>query len=223
MKISVIVNSYKGTEEYLPECLDSIVAQTTQPFEVIVVLDGYDKPVVYPGTTTIIRDKNIGIALSRDEGVRMMKGTHILFVDADDVLPENYLYEMKVTMQWKKVDIVYPSCVLWSRWGENPTKENSLFNPPMKATMKDMTTFNQIVVTSLMKKKVYEAVGGFDPDLMLFEDWKFFLTAMKMGFKVYRASCFLKYRQRGLSRNRANEAHKDRVYSLIKSEFSKKV
>ena len=221
MKISVIVNSYTGTEPYLEECLESIMAQTVAPFEVIVVLDGYTKPTVYPGTTTIIRDKNMGIAYSREEGVNLSRGTHILFIDADDVIPENYIEEMMSTMRWKKVDIVYPSCILWSRWGPDKKKENAYYTPSIRVSMKEMLVHNQIVVSSLMKKKVYTDVGGFDPDLVMFEDWKFFLRAMQKGYKVYRANCFLKYRQRVLSRNHTHDEDRERITEKIRSDILK--
>lgn len=219
MKISIIVTSHKGTEPYLQECLDSIMAQTEEPHEIILVIDGYTKPMLYDGTTTIIRDQNIGVALSRDEGVKLMTGTHILFVDGDDVLPENFLYEMRTMMQWKKVDIVYPSCVLWSKWGDEAPLPNSHFMPALRVTKKEMLKYNQIVVSSLMKKKVYTEVGGFDPDIHIFEDWDFFLKAMFKGFKVYRANTFLKYRQRTTSRNHMNEEHKQRITDKIRAAF----
>lgn len=222
MKISVIVNSYKGTEQYLAECLDSIFAQTYHPDEIIVVVDGYEKPMIYPGTTTIIRDKNIGVALSRDEGFRLSTGDYILFVDADDCLAENFIEEMKSQIRWKKYDIVYPHCLLWSKWG-NSKLENGYFVPPYKLTLKDMMKQNWVVVTSLMKREVYLKVGGFNPDLVLFEDYEFFLKAFVLGFKFSRANCFLKYRQRTLSRNRANEPHKERIYEKIRNEVLKGV
>jgi len=219
IKISVIINSFKGTEKYLEECLESVSAQTIKPFETILVIDGYQKPMVYPGITTIIRDINMGVAFSRDEGVKIMRGTHILFIDADDVIPENYISEMIQMMKWKEVDIVYPPCVLWNKWGTEAPKKNEYFTPPVELTMKDLLKQNYVVISSLMKKEVYVQVGGFDPDLDLFEDWLFFLKAMKLGFKFYRANTFLKYRQRTLSRNHHNEEHKIRITEKIRNSI----
>lgn len=220
MKVSIIVNSYKGTEAYLKECLDSIKAQVVKPHEVIVVVDGFAKPMMYPGVTTIIRDNNIGIAASRDEGVRLSTGNYLLFVDADDCLPENFLQEIMAQARWSKADIIYPNCLLWSRWGESKL-ENAYWYAPFRLTLKKMMKQNYVVVTSLIKRKVYEKVGGFNPDLILFEDYDFFFKALLMGFKFSRANCYLKYRQRTESRNRANGAHKERVYRKIKNDLIK--
>lgn len=219
MKVSIIVNSYPGTEKYLEECLESIKAQTVKPFEVIVVLDGYTDPVVSPGATTIIRDKNMGIAYSREEGVRLMRGTHILFVDADDVLIENYLAEMIQMMNWKKADIVYPSCLLWCRWGTEAPKENAFWNAPLKIRMKEMLIENSVIVTSLMKKEVYTKIGGFEPDISIYEDWLFFMKALVLKYKFSRANTYLKYRQRTNSRNRSQDEHKERIMEDIRERI----
>lgn len=223
MKVSVIINSYKGTEPYLPECIESVMAQTTPPYEVILVMDGYTRPMVYPGTTTVIRDNNIGVAQSRHEGVKISTGDWLLFVDADDVLAENYIEEMMAQVRWNKAEIIYPQCVLWSRWGEDKTLLNGYFTPPYDLRLADMAKQNYVVVTSLMKRKVYDKIGGFNPDLILFEDYEFFLKAFVRGFKFARANCFLKYRQRTQSRNRANSSEKSRIYEKIRDEVLKDI
>lgn len=219
MKISVIVTNHKGTEPYLGECLESLFAQTLYPDEIIVVSDGYDKPIIHPGVTLIIRDKNIGLAQSREQGMRIMTGTHVLFVDGDDVLPPNYIQEMVTTLETKKSDIVYPNILIWQRWGTDKAKPNGYISPPEVVSIKQMMVKNYILVTSLMKKEVYETLGGFDRDLILFEDWEFFLRAMHKGFKVHKADTFLYYRQRASSRNRANSEQKDRITIAIRNRF----
>lgn len=216
MKTSVIITCYKDTELYFEECLNSIQAQVVKPYEIIVVVDGFNKPMIYPGTITVIRDKNMGVAYSRDQGVKISTGDYLLFVDADDVLPENYIREMEMLMKWKKVDIVYPSALLWSKWGTEKPLENGWFEAPEKITFKEMIKQNYILVSSLMRREVYDKVGGFDPNLDMFEDWYFFLKALILKFKFKRVGTFLKYRQRVLSRNHINTEHKQRITDLIK-------
>jgi glycosyltransferase involved in cell wall biosynthesis len=223
IKVSVIVTCHSGTEPYFEECLESIKAQVIKPYEIIVVVDGYIKPMLYPETITIIRDKNKGVAYSRDQGVRVSTGTHLLFVDADDVLPENYIKEMVELMKWTECDIIYPSCLLWSRWGNEAPKDNSYFDAPEKITFDKMIIRNSVLISSLMKREVYEKIGGFDPNLDMFEDWYFFLKALILKFKFFRGSTFLKYRQRTLSRNHINEEHKQRITDSIKKMIYKDI
>lgn len=78
---------------------------------------------------------------------------------------------------------------------------------------------NEVLISSLMKRKVYEAVGGFDPSLEIFEDYKFWLLAMAKGFKFAKANTYLKYRQRKNSRNHQDDELKRSTYDRIKAQF----
>jgi glycosyltransferase involved in cell wall biosynthesis len=222
MRISIIVNVYKGTEQYLEECLESIKSQTTKPYEIILVVDGYEKPMIYPGVTAIVRDENKGIAFSRNQGFQLSTGDYILFVDADDMLAENFLEEMMAQVLWHKPDVVYPSAILLARWDDSKL-DNGYFVPPHTLKLSDMAKQNYVLVTSLIKREVYEKVGGFNPDLSIFEDYEFFLKAMLIGYKFVRANCCLRYRQRTLSRNRSNESSKERIYNQIRNSVLKDV
>ena len=89
LRISCIVPVYNG-EQFLAEALDSILAQTCAPFEVIVVDDGstddtaavaarYGKQIAY------YRQDNAGPSAARNHGVRATRGDLVAFLDADDV------------------------------------------------------------------------------------------------------------------------------------------
>ena len=96
--ISVIVPVY-GVEAYLPKCLDSLLAQTWQELEVIVVDDGspdnsWDIMQEYArrdSRVRLIRQKNGGLSAARNAGVEAARGEWIGFLDSDDyVAPEMY-------------------------------------------------------------------------------------------------------------------------------------
>jgi len=233
IKVSIIVTCHSAVEPYFEECLESINSQVVKPHEVIVIVDGYNKPMIYPNTITVIRDKSKGVAYSRDQGVKIATGNYLLFIDADDVIPENYIKEMVSSVMWKKADIVYPSGLLWCKWGTEAPKENAYFDPPETIILEDILKRNCVLISSLMKKEIYEKIGGFDSDLIMFEDWYFFLKAFLLKYKFVRASTFLKYRQRTLSRNHVNEDLKFHItekirkmifdeYPKLKSKFKKK-
>lgn len=196
--VSIIVTCHPDVEPFVMECLESIKGQIVKPKEIILVIDGYKRPVTFPGATTILRDKSIGVAKSRTEGFKLSTGKYILFLDGDDVLPENFLSE---SLKYEKHDIIFPHILTWSCWGEKPL-ENGWYSPPKKLLFKRMLEKNEVVVTSLMKREVFEKVGGFDPTLELFEDWDFMLKAYTQGFTFIRSEAYLKYRQRTNSRNR---------------------
>lgn len=218
-KISVIINSSPDTEEFLGEAVFSVYAQTKKADEIIIVYDGFNKPTFYPNTKTILNEKTVGIAKAREQGVYLSNGNLILFLDADDCLTENYLEEMEKTIE-SGADVAYPDVLLWSYWSEQP-RDNAFYKTPNKITKKHFERQNYIVISSLMKKKVFFEVGGFDKSLPIYEDYKFFFTAYNKGFKFKKANCYLKYRQRLNSRNRRlSEKEKAYFYYKIKKELT---
>ena len=96
-KVSVIIPCYNHGE-YLDEAVESVLTQTYQNFEIIIVDDGstdqstidllkvYRKP-----KTRVIRTDNQGLASARNNGIKEAKGEYILPLDADDKIGKEYL------------------------------------------------------------------------------------------------------------------------------------
>lgn len=92
MKISVIVPVY-NVEQYLPKCLDSLVNQTIDDYEIILINDGSpdnsqkiidDYKERYPGIIKSVIVENGGQGRARNFGIDMAKGEYIGFADSDD-------------------------------------------------------------------------------------------------------------------------------------------
>jgi glycosyltransferase involved in cell wall biosynthesis len=89
--ISVIVPVYK-VEKYLPQCVDSILAQTYRNLEIILVDDGSpdscpkicDEYAKKDGRVRVIHQKNAGVSAARNAGLDCAQGEYIGFVDWDD-------------------------------------------------------------------------------------------------------------------------------------------
>jgi hypothetical protein len=79
---------------------------------------------------------------------------------------------------------------------------------------------NHVVVSAMMKREVYEKVGHFDPTLPIFEDYDYWVRALKEGFKFGKARTFLKYRQRTQGRNQGNQELKVRTTKEITDRYS---
>lgn len=104
--VSIIIPIYNG-EEYLKQCLDTVVNQTYKNIEIILVNDGSkDRSLEicnqYAQTDArckVITQENGGVTKARRNGVRMAEGEYIMFVDCDDWLEadavETFVDEMK--------------------------------------------------------------------------------------------------------------------------------
>ena len=94
MKLSIIIPTYNA-EAYLPQCLDSILAQEHSGCEVIVVDDGSTDGTAallerYPDVK-VIHQANRGMSTARNRGLDEARGEYILFVDSDDLLTDGAL------------------------------------------------------------------------------------------------------------------------------------
>ena len=98
IKISVIIPIY-NCQKYLSECLQSLSEQNISDFEVILVDDGsIDNSLkiceMYSRNkenVKVIHTNNNGVSAARNIGLKNAKGELITFIDADDVLENNYL------------------------------------------------------------------------------------------------------------------------------------
>lgn len=100
-KVSVIVPVYNA-EKYLKECVDSIVNQTYNNFEVILINDGsidnskniceeYEKKYE---NIKVLNIENHGVSYSRNLGIEQSNGEYIIFIDSDDYIKENMIEEL---------------------------------------------------------------------------------------------------------------------------------
>ena len=112
-KISVIVPVY-NTEKYLKKCLDSILNQTYQDFEIIIVNDGStdnsDKIINeyidnYSEKIKYIKKENGGLSSARNSGIDVATGHYIAFVDSDDYI-DNNLFEKLLPYIEKNVELI---------------------------------------------------------------------------------------------------------------------
>ena len=112
-KISVIVPVY-NTERYLSKCLDSILNQTYDDIEVIVVNDGSTdnseliiKEYVnkFPNKLKYYKKENGGLSDARNYGVEKAIGDYLCFVDSDDYI-DTKLFEMVTPQMDKQIELI---------------------------------------------------------------------------------------------------------------------
>jgi glycosyltransferase involved in cell wall biosynthesis len=102
-QVSVIIPCY-NQGRYLDDAITSVLVQTYQNFEILIVDDGSTEPETIEilqdyqqPKTRIIRTENQGVATARNLGIAQAQGTYILPLDADDKIADSYL-EKAVTL-----------------------------------------------------------------------------------------------------------------------------
>jgi len=112
-KVSVIVPVY-NVDRYLPQCLDSVVAQTLNDIEIICINDGSKDASLsilkeYADKDSrfkIIDKKNAGVSAARNDGIATATGKYIAFLDGDDFWESYCLEKACAAAEKEKADVV---------------------------------------------------------------------------------------------------------------------
>lgn len=180
-QISICIPCY-NQEQYIGECLDSILAQTFDDYEIIVVDDGstdgsaaiVQKYADRCPVLRLIKQKNQGVVSARNNAISAACGQYIYPLDADDKLAPDCLEKLYQVMSSGKVDVVYS---LAERFGEEtgilPVDFPSVWN---------MCLGNQVTSAALFRKSDWEKYGGYDPHMNAgWEDWEFWINFVLDG------------------------------------------
>ena len=132
MKVSVIVPVY-NTKDYLDKCLDSLINQTLEDMEIIVINDGSKENVEdiitkYKDKIVYIKNTNHGIGYSRNLGIKKAKGEYIGFVDSDDYVNRDMYLDYYNYAKENDLDIVVAD---YYRCGQDGIREMKInhFDP----------------------------------------------------------------------------------------------
>lgn len=181
-KVSIVIPTF-NEEEYLPKLLESIKKQTIKPFEIIVA-DAFSTD----NTRSIAKLYKCKIvngglpAKARNEGAKVAKGNLLLFLDADVILPKNFLKNTLAEFSAKNLDIA--SCYM-----DPITKEKmehmlfSLANFYFKFTKSFYPHIPGFCI--FIKKHIHQKIKGFNEELFTAEDHDYVQRAEKFGKFAY--------------------------------------
>ncbi|MCF0201567.1 MAG: glycosyltransferase [Bacteroidales bacterium] len=201
--ISVIVPCYKQAQ-YLPECLNSVLAQTYQNWECIVVSDGSPdnteeiamQYVKKDGRFHFVSKENGGPSAARNLAISHSSGKYILPIDADDFIAPEYLsLALDAFSQNAELKVVYCG---YADFGANSNVYND--------NDFDYASFiyqNQIFCSCVFRRSDFDRIGGYDEAMKDgLEDWEFLLRLVTKDSDVYRIpEVLFYYRKKESSRN----------------------
>lgn len=116
-ELSIIVPVYK-VEQYLPKCINSILAQTFSDFELILIDDGSpdrcgeicDEYAEKDERVIVIHQENKGVSAARNAGLDIVRGEYIGFVDSDDWIEPEMYERMMATASNNHADVAICGC-----------------------------------------------------------------------------------------------------------------
>lgn len=214
-KVSVIVPFY-NVGPYIEKCLDSLVNQTLEDIEIILVNDGSQDnsdqkvkqyQIKYPYKIKCYEKPNGGLGDARNYGINYATGEYIAFLDSDDYIEPTMYEEMYQMAKQENADMV--ECDFW--W-EYPKKKREDIGTEY-LNQKDMMEKARVVAwNKLIKTEIYQNYpkARFSVGLR-YEDVEGFYKILPYINKVaYVRKCFVHYIQRqGSISNTQNKRNED--------------
>ncbi len=188
--ISVIVPVY-NVEEYLAECLDSIICQIFSNMEIIIINDGStdssgkiaDSYIKKDNRIKVIHQKNRGLSSARNIGIKIAKGEYISFIDSDDYIDSQMLSKMYNYAKQNTSDITVCGFYKVSQYGDK-----KCFIESAEQSFENMlgSKIHAIACDKLYKKELFTKNAIEYPDNLYHEDvattFKLYYYANKIAY-----------------------------------------
>ncbi|MCX8042728.1 MAG: glycosyltransferase, partial [Desulfobacterota bacterium] len=218
--VSVVVPCYNHGA-YLRECVESIVRQSFQNFEIIIVNDGSTDDSLgvarqlmreYPDHRIRILDQPHSgqPAIARNNGIAAALGKYILSLDADDWILPDALAGMVAAADARDGSEV----VAYGYMQKFGVKNNVWPTGPCNRNI--LPRQNQLPNASLYRKSLWEKIGGYNQNVPGYEDWDFWIRASQAGAEficldriciMYRTTESTSMLDRAAARHEHNVAH----------------
>ncbi len=217
--ISVVVPAY-NCASWLPEAIDSLLAQTHRDREIVVVDDGStdDTPAVladYGDRIRVVRSANGGLAAARNLGLVHARGDWIAFHDADDVaLPDRLAVLLDFVERTPGIEAVFAD-------GERMDTGRRIVPAKMTARLAGQRLgaadlfvgFPAYFQASLVPRAAFARAGSFDPDFRIHPDNDY-------AYRLF-ATCPTAYMDRVVFRYRWHESNITRDWLVGREELSR--
>ena len=192
IKVSVVVTAH-NYGMYLCQCIDSVINQRFDNYEIIVVNDGstdnteeilknYQKR--YENIIKVFTLDGVGLAKACNAGIRESKGEYIVRLDADDYFDENLLLiESNILDSEPDVHMVYPDYCRVNKHGEIIDYYRlSKVNDEIK-----LLDRSPLAAGAMYRRSCYNAIGGYNEELKYQEDYDFWVRFIDK-FNVYNVN-----------------------------------
>ena len=203
-RVTVVIPCYNHGS-YIFEAIESVLAQTFEDIEIVVVNDGSTDPDTLAAFSIlenkgfcVIHTANQGPAHARNAGIAVSRGEYILPLDADDMISKDFIRKAVNLMDAEPELGVVHSMVRFFGAADGLWRKPAF-------TLGRLLIENMIVATAMFRKDDWRAVGGYSVAMKEgWEDWDFWLSLAAIPRQVSRLDDeFFYYRIRHGSRTRS--------------------
>ena len=179
---SIIITCF-NRQKYIAQAIESALSQTAPDHEIIVIDDGSTDESAkivhaYGDKARYFHQHNQGASRAKNVGVERARGGYISFLDSDDFWPPDKLQiQLKHFEESPGVDISHGHAQQFVDADLTPEERAQLFCPPEPMAA-------PVSGTLLVRKSVFERVGGFREDLLVGIDIEWHLRAKSMGLRI---------------------------------------
>ena len=173
---SVVIASY-NYGRFLPQTLESVLAQTRQPDEIVVVDDGSTDdtktmlaPYIESGQIKYVYQENAGVAAAKQRAAEESSGDLLAFLDADDLWEKTKLEKQLPLFKDEKIGGVFSKRFIID---ENGVRSSFVHPPFFRGNiLNDIFAYNFIAFSSaVVRRTAFDQAGGYDKTLFMGVDY----------------------------------------------------
>lgn len=219
MKISIIVPIY-NVSKYVKRCLDSLVSQTLNDVEIILVNDGSEeneenlikKYMVKHKNIKYYKKKNGGQASARNFGLEKANGDYILFVDSDDYIEESMCLKLYNKALDGNYDIVLCNYYLESN---NYKEKYDIINENRRVELQEYVTltpapWNKLIKREFLINNNFSFIEG-----IIYEDYATIPTLAKYSPNIYFLNEYLYHYIQSENSTMRNKEYREKYENII--------
>jgi glycosyltransferase involved in cell wall biosynthesis len=223
--VTVVIPSF-NSGRFIREAVDSALAQTVMPMEVIVIDDGSTD-----NTTEIIaayapdprvryiRQKNAGQSTARNNGIRAAQGEFIALLDADDRWKPDKLEKQLGKFSDDSIGVVFSGSQVFDEHGvrsENRADESSCAD-----MLQSLITGTAFIPSSVVvRKRCFDSCGLFDESLKKVEDREMWIRLAKRYRFSCTSDCLVDYRLHASALNMQTDGMEEAFHETLRRAFA---